>query len=88
MGRKAMIKPKPANSYQQYLLGNSWHCTDAVINPAIPLQVSHNTGAHHWLEFKAGKPREFYCRYCFEIRKFKPSWKWRNNQFSQDWNQS
>jgi len=74
MGRKAMINPKSANGYQQYLLGNSWRCPDATINPAIPLQVLHNTGTHRWLEFKAGKPGEFYCRYCFEIRKFQLYW--------------
>jgi len=58
------------SNYQKYLLGNSWRCPDAPLNPAIPLQVRYDTGAHHWLEFKAGKPGEFYCRHCFEIRKF------------------
>lgn len=57
-------------SWQSYLDGNSWRCPDAPINPAILLQVQHNTGAHHWLEFHNGKRGEFYCRYCFEIRKF------------------
>jgi hypothetical protein len=61
------------NDYQNYLLGNSWRCPDAPINPAIPLQVLHNTGSHHWLKFRDGKPGEFYCKYCFEIRKFKLS---------------
>ena len=71
---KVMTKRGRHNGYQQYLVGNSWRCPDAVINTEFELQVQHNTGAHYWLEFKDGKSGEFYCRYCFEIRKFKPSW--------------
>lgn len=68
------INKESTIEYQQYLLGNSWHCPDAPINPAIALQVQHDTGAHHWLELNAEKPGKFYCKYCFEIRRFKMNW--------------
>jgi len=74
MAREAITKQFNGSKYQCYLAGNSWRCPDAPINPEIPLQVQHNTGAHHWLPFRAGKANEFYCLYCFEIRKFKIHW--------------
>ena len=59
------------HGWQQYLDSSCWQCPDAPINPAVELQVINNTGAHHWLKFAAGKNGEFYCRYCFIIRRFK-----------------
>ena len=73
MGREAMRQVNE-KQYQQYLIGDSWRCPDAPINPDFPLQVLYNTGSHHWIEFKAGKSGEFYCRYCFELRKFNLDW--------------
>ena len=72
-GKAAKKEPKPLNdkSYQHYLKSGIWKCPDAPINSDIPLQVAENSGAHYWLEFRGGKPNEFYCRYCYEIRKFK-----------------
>lgn len=57
-------------SYGGYLAGNSWHCPNAPINPDIPLQVQHNTGAHYWLPFPDGSGR-WYCKYCYTLRRFR-----------------
>ena len=67
---KRVMKQTNNMDYEKYLLSKSWRCPDAPLNPAIELQVRYNTGSHYWKEFKAGKPGEFYCRYCFEVRKF------------------
>ena len=76
IGLAAKKEPKPLNddSCQNYLNSGSWKCPDAPINVNIPLQVASGSGAHYWLEFRGGQPGEFYCRYCYEVRKFKIRW--------------
>lgn len=67
------LQQSPEKRYKSYLNGDSWCCPDAPINKDLLLQVERNTGAHHWIELKTGEPGEFYCRYCYIMRRFRVS---------------
>lgn len=61
--------------YRLYVESGSWKCPDAPINPDIPLQVKGNCGAHYWVPFHGGGLEDFYCKYCYTMRKFIVDWK-------------
>lgn len=72
MGGEALI-------HDRYLDSDIWKCVDAPVNPDIPLQALHNTGAHHWLEIQGnGKQFHtglFYCKYCHDTKRMVTDWK-------------
>ncbi len=55
-----------ATRHNLYVQLGAWKCTDAPIDPAYPLQVSEQTGAHYWIEMHG----RFICKWCFQSRRF------------------
>jgi len=53
---------------QQYIDSGTWKCSEAPINPDVPLQVAEHCGAHYWIRIN-DESGEFYCKYCYGVRK-------------------
>ena len=62
------------DKYAEYVESGSWCCGKAPLNKEVALQVTNNTGAHHWVKVKTAKVSatldKFYCKYCFDVRAF------------------